>query len=130
MYQLTLKHYFHPFMQSKTALKTVLPSVLRANNSKRNTTWLSHFSDSYSLLEYDQQGNIMDPYQLLPPLNNESNASLNEGTLAMDAYDELLFRIHPEEEVKKLKYQKALLDYCKLDTLAMVIIWEHWKSSI
>jgi hypothetical protein len=25
-------------------------------------------------------------------------------------------------------YKKALLRYCKLDSLAMVIIWEHWNS--
>ncbi len=24
---------------------------------------------------------------------------------------------------------QGLLKYCELDTLAMVMIWEHWKSS-
>jgi hypothetical protein len=26
------------------------------------------------------------------------------------------------------EYRQALLRYCKLDTLAMVIIWEHWMT--
>jgi hypothetical protein len=30
----------------------------------------------------------------------------------------------------KEKYKNALLKYCKLDTLAMVIIWEHWNNLI
>ena len=28
----------------------------------------------------------------------------------------------------KQKYSGALKKYCKLDTLAMVIIWEHWSN--
>ncbi len=25
---------------------------------------------------------------------------------------------------------KGLLKYCELDTLAMVMIWEHWQSNL
>ena len=28
------------------------------------------------------------------------------------------------------KYKQALLRYCKLDSLAMVIIWEYWSNSL
>ena len=29
---------------------------------------------------------------------------------------------------QKEKIKRQLLEYCKLDTMAMVIIWEHWKT--
>lgn len=34
------------------------------------------------------------------------------------------------DSVVKEKYKNALLKYCKLDTLAMVIIWEHWIDMV
>ena len=32
--------------------------------------------------------------------------------------------------VEKDEIRRQLLEYCKLDTMAMVIIWEHWRRSI
>ncbi len=44
----------------------------------------------------------------------------------MVAYAKMQFTEMSEEEREAIT--KGLLKYCELDTLAMVMIWEHWKS--
>ena len=49
---------------------------------------------------------------------------VQSGTMAVDAA-ERLFEMTDENEIKELREQ--MLEYCKLDTLAMVRIWEELK---
>ena len=71
---------------------------------------------------------IENPYKNLPPVELlESAEAVNEGTGAMRAYEDMLFGLNKNKEDIKQAYAQALLRYCKLDTLAMVIIWEHWS---
>ena len=42
----------------------------------------------------------------------------------MKAYNDMMYGDASNKE--KLKNQ--LLEYCKLDTMAMVIIWTYWKT--
>ena len=55
-----------------------------------------------------------------------SNEELREGGAAMTAYA----RMQSEEmlDIEREKIQTALLKYCELDTLAMVMIYEGWKE--
>ena len=46
----------------------------------------------------------------------------------MRAYEDLMIGLNKGNEEIKQKYKEALLRYCKLDTLAMVIIWEYWYN--
>jgi hypothetical protein len=40
-------------------------------------------------------------------------------------------QFYPESaHLKKYEVQKALLKYCELDTLSMVMIWEYWEKEI
>ena len=41
----------------------------------------------------------------------------------MTAYQDILFGLRENNEELLKSYENALLNYCKLDTLAMVIIW-------
>lgn len=117
----TLAHYFHPKMKGKTSIKLVLPSVLSATTSNNIEYWLINFETDLNLLTKSSQGEIENPYKNLPTIND---IDISEGTGAMRGYTEMLYG----EDIKRTEYKKALLRYCKLDTLAMVIIWEHWKS--
>jgi hypothetical protein len=56
----------------------------------------------------------------------EKSEQVADGTGAMRAYEDLLMGINRGDAEVKSKYAGALLRYCKLDTLAMLIIWEHW----
>jgi hypothetical protein len=49
----------------------------------------------------------------------------------MRAYQHMLYgsgRDAPEEV--KAKWVKLLLRYCKLDTIAMLVVWSHWERRL
>ncbi len=82
-----------------------------------------------------EDGNIKDPYKLLPKIFEDIDAEdeqklLNEseelrnGAAAMTAYARMQFTQMSNYEKESLT--KALLKYCELDTFAMVLILEEW----
>ena len=131
MNRFTLEHYFHPKMKGKTSIKKVLPAVLYENSSTRISRWLKEFDSKFSLLN-EEDGRITDPYGQLPPLDifDQGEKYLKDGGGAMAAYQDILFGLRKNDAESLKAYEKGLLNYCKLDTLAMVIIWEHWKTSL
>lgn len=129
MNKMALDYYFHPIMQGRTSIKVTLPAVLAANQSKRTVNWLQNFEKDLNLHAVDENGVIENPYKHLPPIELlESAEAVNEGTGAMRAYEDMLFGLNKHNTEIKEAYAQALLRYCKLDTLAMVIIWEHWRN--
>ena len=135
------KLYFHPLMKGKTSIKWVLPAVLSSINTGRIKNWLENFSPDFNLYEVDQNGIHRDPYDLLktPKIFEEAerlddatedDVYVNEGTGAMRAYEDLMIGLNKGNEEIKQKYKEALLRYCKLDTFAMVIIWEYWNTKL
>ena len=40
----------------------------------------------------------------------------------------MIFGVNAGDDGIKSRYAEGLLKYCSLDTLAMVIIWEHWRK--
>ncbi len=78
-----------------------------------------------------------DPYDLLPPvfddvtdkellLLSQAGEELHEGGAAMTAYARLQFEEMGEAERDAI--EKALLKYCELDTLAMVMVYEGLRE--
>jgi len=137
LHDLTKKYYFHPAMKGKTSIKWVLPAIMSSINSGRIKEWLENFAPEINLFDLDENGIPKDPYKLLPPLEiyeeGEKSAEesgeeefVNEGTGAMRAYEDLMIGLNKGDSRKKQIYAEALLRYCKLDTLAMAIIWEYW----
>ncbi len=131
--------YFHPLMNGKTSIKWVLPAVLSSLNSERTKNWLKNFSDGFNLYKEDENGIPIDPYELLKPPEifieaekldkaSDDDVYVNEGTGAMRAYEDLMIGLNKGKKEIKEGYREALLRYCKLDTLAMVIIWEYWNN--
>ncbi len=115
-------YYFHPAMGARTSIKVTLPAVLTATRSQR----IKEYLRKEGLLQ-EENGSIMDPYKLLPSFEVvDRSESVQEGTGAMRAYQDMLYGVYKDDLSIKEKYKNALLKYCKLDTLAMVIIWEHW----
>jgi len=49
-----------------------------------------------------------------------------EGTGAMRVYQEMMFGVNAADPVAREAYRHLLLQYCGLDTGAMVMIWKHW----
>ena len=78
-------------------------------------------------------------YKLLPPVfENWSNdeldkllsdvEDLNNGGAALTAYGFLQYTDMSQQERDKIT--QALLRYCELDTLAMVMLWEHFGEVV
>ncbi|WP_448601896.1 DUF2779 domain-containing protein, partial [Thermoleptolyngbya sp.] len=70
--QLTEKHYLHPQMRGSTSIKVVLEAVWRTNASLRD-----RFPQ---YVGYDDQGELLSPYKVLPPaLINGEAIAITEG---------------------------------------------------
>ncbi|HND48068.1 MAG TPA: hypothetical protein PLL95_05870, partial [Anaerolineales bacterium] len=74
-----------------------------------------------------EDGTLLSPHKSLPPLEIAGkDAVVNEGTGAITAYQAMLYG--PQEMREQWKH--LLLEYCKLDTLAMVMIYQHWLEKL
>ena len=111
----------------RTSIKVTLPAVLKACNSDKVKQYLI----DVNLLKLDSNGTICDPYKQLPKIFVGDNVlDVSNGTDALIAYQEMLYGISLNNPEIKKGYEELLRQYCRLDTLAMVIIWEHWRELI
>ena len=58
----------------------------------------------------------------------EEEEVVKDGTGAMKCYHELMFGSESKNAERKAQLMKLLLQYCELDTMAMVIIWRYWMD--
>lgn len=119
--------YFHPYTKGKTSIKVTLPAVLSSFTNSRIKQLLEEFEPNLNLFK-KENGQVISPYYLLPAAKNLVEYEVKEGTAAMRAYQDMLYGFAKNNSIKKESIKNALLTYCKLDTLAMVIIYEHWMS--
>ena len=104
--------YYNPETEGSNSIKDVLPAVLKA------------------------KGILEDPYKKLPKVFDNydretldllmSSDELANGGAAMTAYALMQFSVMSAEEREKIT--KALLLYCKLDTEAMVWIFQYLRD--
>ena len=138
--KLAERYFFHPATKGSSSLKKVLPALMQSaailRELYRQPAYGSPDMPSLNLAQpmawwVEQDGQIQDPYSLLPPVFGDFSAEevasieagfapeLQEGGAAMAAYARLQFEeIDPME---RTAIQRALLRYCELDTLAMVM---------
>lgn len=120
MNELTLKHYFHPIMKGKTSIKKVLDAVWQVNEGLRK-----RYPEYVKMVD----GTLLSPHKSLPPLEiNGRDAFVHEGTGAITAYQSMLYGPQKADESIRERWKNLLLQYCKLDTLAMVMIHWHWME--
>lgn len=121
MNELTLKYYFHPHMNGKTSIKKVLPAIWNNNPYLHAIPWFEQYvpADEAKL----------NPYDTLAPIIGELEKEevVKDGTGAMRAYNEIMFGATTNTE-RRQQLIKLLLQYCELDTMAMVIIWKYWMD--
>lgn len=143
--ELIKRAYYHPLTHGSNSIKYVLPAVLSESGhlQKRYSSAIygspggiaSANFESYAWLKRDPAGNIIDPYKQLgavfdgisqDAIDNfmSDGDELANGGAAMMAFALMQFTEMTDLESQKLS--KALLKYCELDTLAMVMIIEHF----
>lgn len=115
MCKLCSEEYFHPRMGKYTSIKKVLDAVWHA--------------DPVLKAEFPGYAASPDnPYETLPPaVIAGEEVVVSEGTGAVRAYQAMLYGPLRHDAAAKRHHHDLLLRYCKLDTAAMVMIWNHWR---
>ena len=120
MCALAKEGYFHPEMKGSLSIKYVLPAIWNNNPKLRDVPWFRKYAAV-------KDGSVLNPYATLPPLPIGGKEELvNEGTGAMRAYQAMLCGGGARDWKEKQNWKRLLLQYCELDTMGMVIIFEHW----
>lgn len=141
--ELVKRYYYDPVMKGSNSIKKVLPAILQRSKFLQDKYGKAIYgnenaipSKNYKNYRWiiEEKGEIKDPYSLLPPLNKEAtneeieflfeDEHLKEGGAATIAYAKMQCMEMSDFEREDLR--KALLKYCELDTLAMVMIVEAW----
>jgi hypothetical protein len=143
--------YFHVATKGSVSIKKVLPAMLASNS------WLRHqyarpiygangempslnYKD-FTWLPIDAQGkSIDDPYEILRDIGSEmlgeslpvgqdpDELVIAEGGAAATAYSRLQFE--DLKDAQRSQIEQALLRYCELDTLAMVMVVQGWHQEL
>jgi len=142
-------YYYQLEMGGSNSLKYVLPAVLNSSEylqnkysqpiyGKKSIIKSLNYDDGWVWLKKDDKGNIINPYELLPPLfegiDEEQieefymKSNIKEGGAAMTAYAKMQFT--KMSDLEREAIANGLLKYCELDTLAMVMVWEYWNNEI
>ncbi len=149
MLELVKRYYYDPYTRGSNSIKQVLPAIL--NRSK-------YLQEKYSQpiyggdgpikslnfppqtwVQFDGAGKVIDPYKLLPKMFDgisdkdfeklmSDEDDVRDGGAAMTAYAKLQYQEMSDYERDEIR--SALLRYCELDTLAMVMIYEGWREMI
>jgi hypothetical protein len=151
MCELVKRYYYDPATNGSNSIKKVLPAILNSSKylqekysepiygAKDGTHGIPSLNyTDWKWIEYDGD-KVKDPYKLLPNMFQDiseedlillsgDNTDLNNGGAALTAYARMQFEEMSEYERQEIC--NALLKYCELDTLAMVMIYEAWKDWI
>ena len=147
---LAQKSYFHPDTNGSNSIKKVLPAVLKTSSYLRTKYGQPTYGATGGTrsLNYTNQtwwvqnanGEVADPYDSLKVyaqdlLGDDAGDAITseefgiaEGGAAASAYARLQFETLDERS--RCLIEKALLRYCELDSLAMVMIVEAWKDKV
>jgi hypothetical protein len=143
---LVRRYFYHPATGGSNSLKRILPAVLASSPHLQQKYRRPIYGkglgipslnlEHWAWVRFDEEGRLLDPYRLLPPVfaavEEDSldrlitDPHLSEGGAAMVAYARMQFSEMSEQEREALG--QALLKYCELDTLAMVMLWEYWSD--
>lgn len=146
--KLSKEAYFHVSTKGSSSIKKVLPAVMATSPYLRKKYSQPTYGSSngipsknYSNFAWwipDGEGNPKDPYSFLKsygevllgetirPDEDPDDLVVNEGGAATTAYARLQFEmLNPDT---RTKINEALLRYCELDTLAMVMIVQGWRD--
>lgn len=133
MCEMVQKYYYHPDMGGSNSIKDVLPAVLSVSGFLRNKYGKPlDFGTNLKGKVWQRldkaSGNAVDPYKLLVSNfdDNTDRDVINNGGAAMAAFGKMQYSNISEKVRNEIICD--LLRYCELDTLAMLMIYEHWES--
>ncbi|MDC3389803.1 DUF2779 domain-containing protein [Flavobacteriales bacterium] len=142
----TIKYfYYHPKTYGSNSIKKVLPAILSSSEfiQKKysqpigNIRVSSKNFDANHIWLVVENGNVISPYSMLPSVHDDMSKeefetslsqieNIGDGGAALTAYGKIQYTDMSKDERRKIG--AALKRYCELDTLAMVMIYEHLNS--
>ncbi|MEX1185089.1 MAG: DUF2779 domain-containing protein [Gemmatimonadaceae bacterium] len=113
------RDFHHPGTRGRTSIKPTLDAIWRTDDRMR-----AEF-EGWTGMRADPGA---DPYASLPPIEiNGVPQDVHEGTGAVRAYEAMMYGVEKNDPAAKAQWRELLLQYCKLDTLSMVLIFEYWR---
>jgi hypothetical protein len=147
LWDLVKKYYYNPLTKGSNSIKYVLPAILNSCEYLQNKYSKTLKDIGLSSQNFDENhrwlsihdGVYDNPYKKLPKLFEDWTAEeldevvsgmeeLADGGAALTAYGKMQYTDITEAELNELS--SALLKYCELDTLAMVMLYEHLREKI
>lgn len=145
LWQLVKRYYYDPYTGGSNSIKYVLPAILNRSDFLKSFYAKAIYGNDahikslnfrdWTWIQFDENNQVIDPYKLLPKMfseipENEDNliseeSELKDGGAAMTAYGKLQFEELSDFERREI--EQALLKYCELDTLAMVMIYQGFN---
>lgn len=140
-------YYYNPYTKGSNSIKSVLPAVLNSSDYLKqkyaqpigqiNLTSTNFHDNHIWLIIQNEQ--VINPYKMLPPFfkgwseieieeTMSEMSDIADGGAALTAYAKLQY--HDMSDSEREEITNGLLKYCELDTLAMVMIYEHFKEDI
>lgn len=123
---------FYPNSKGSNSIKKVLPAVFRHSKfiqgKYKNPIYgspggiKSHNYENVTWIQLND-GGFRDPYDIIKDFSDDA---ITQGGMAATTFAKLQFEDLSQQERDSLKI--ALLKYCELDTLAMVMIVESWLN--
>lgn len=143
LYQVIKDYYYSKHMGGSISIKKVLPAVLTESDflkEKYSHPYSGLYLKDKVFYQKDQKnGKAISPYKLLDSIDHglpepeqadhlleKTDEVIAEGGTAMMAWSRLQFGDILGSKRKAIL--QSLYGYCELDTLAMVMITEHWLS--
>jgi hypothetical protein len=140
MADLVRKVYYSPHAGGSNSMKRILPAIIhdcpviasRFSQPDFYGKGMGYNSRNFENHTWIQDDKNCDPYKTLLPLSSfdgitdvdlfDDLGEVSDGTAAMTAYNKLQWSFIGEAE--RLALRNALLQYCELDTLAMVMLMQ------
>ena len=142
--ELVKRFFYDPRTKGSNSIKKILPAIMSRSDYLRDRYSKPIYgSEELPSLNFkgftwfvEENGKPVDPYKLLPKLFQDVDTDqldllsdgdeLADGGAALTAYARLQFEEMSGYE--RAEIEAALLKYCELDTLAMVMIVEAWRE--